>query len=177
MVEQTRRPIFTIGRLFDVLAICAIAFVGWKIFLAPRIFKGDATAMPAPHIVYQRLDGARFALTSRHGHVVFLDFYASWCEPCRLESPMVEHYARTHPEIEVVPIDVGEPRLVVEHYAQKLHLGNVAMDPSSTAQGYFAIQGFPTIVVVDAHGKVRASWEGFNPAIELAMSNAEKRLR
>jgi len=177
MVDGAKRPIFTIGRLFDVLAICAIAFVVWKIFLAPRIFKGESSATPAPHVVYQRLDGTSFALASRHGHVVFLDFYASWCEPCRLESPMVERYARNHPEVEVVPIDVGEPRAVVSHFAQKLHLGNVAMDPSSTAQGYFAIQGFPTIVVVDAQGKIRASWAGFNPAIELAMGNAEKRLR
>ncbi len=90
---------------------------------------------------------------------------------------MVERYARAHPEVEVVPVDVGEPQAVAARYAEKMHLGNVALDPTRSAQGYFAVQGFPTIVVVDTQGKIRASWTGFNPAIELAMSHAEKRLR
>lgn len=177
MLEPAKRPIFTTGRFFDALVVVALAFVAWKVFLAPRMLKVDAKAQPAPHVVYQRLDGSSFALASQQGHLVFLDFYASWCEPCRLEIPMVERYARAHPEIEVVPVDVGEPPAIAANYAQKLHLGNVALDPKSTAQGYFAIEGFPTVVVVDTQGKIRASWAGFNPAIELAMSNAEKRLR
>ena len=177
MIERAKRPIFTVARFFDVLAILAIAFVVWKIFLAPRMIKTDALAQPAPHVVFQRLDGSEFALASQRGHVVFLDFFASWCEPCRLESPMVQRYARAHPEIEVVPVDVGEPPAVAARYAQKMHLGNVALDPTSSAQGYFSVQGFPTIIVIDTQGKIRASWTGFNPAIELAMSNAEKHLR
>jgi len=175
MVEEKRRSIFTIGRLFDVLAILAIGFVLWKVFIFPRELSSSPT--PAPHVTYKRLDGSTFALASQRGHIVFLDFYASWCEPCKIESPMVERYARAHPEIEVVPIDVGEPASVAARYAEKMHLGNVALDPSSTAQGYFQVNGFPTVVVVDPKGMVRASWTGLNPAIELAMSNAEKQLR
>jgi thiol-disulfide isomerase/thioredoxin len=177
MVEPAKRPIFTVGRYLDVLVVLVVAFVAWKVFLAPRMFKTDAKAQPAPHVVYQRLDGSSFALAAQQGHLVFLDFFASWCEPCRLELPMVERYAREHPEIEVVPVDVGEPSAVAASYAQKLHLGNVALDPKSTAQGFFAVEGFPTVVVVDPQGKIRASWSGLNPAIELAMSNAEKKLK
>ena len=158
-----------------MLAILAIAFVGWRIFVAPRFFR-DAV-YPAPHVVYHRLSGDTFALASQQGHVVFLDFFASWCEPCTLEMPMVERYARAHPEIEVIPIDVGEPPVVAAAFAQKYRLGDVALDPAASAQGYFQIQGFPTVVVIDPQGKIRASWAGFNPAIELAMGNAEKQLR
>jgi thiol-disulfide isomerase/thioredoxin len=166
-----------VNRLFDLLAIGAIAFVAWRIFVAPRALEPSASAFPAPHVSYRRLHGDTFALTGHRGHVVFLDFFASWCEPCRLEMPMVERYARSHPEIEVVPVDVGEPAIVASAFAQKFHLGNVALDPTSSAQGFFSIEGFPTIVVVDPEGRVRATWPGFNPAIELAMGNAEKTLR
>jgi len=105
-----------------------------------------------------------------------LDFYASWCEPCQLETPMIERYARANPQAAVVPIDVGEPAAVAAHFAQRYKLKGVVLDPSSSSQGFFQIDGFPTIVVVDPQGRIRATWSGFNPAIELAMSNAAKKL-
>jgi thiol-disulfide isomerase/thioredoxin len=164
------------GRLLDLAALAVVAFVAWKIFLAPRALN-VANAHPAPHIVYRRLDGGTFRLTAERGRVVFLDFFASWCDPCRMETPMIERYARSHPNAEVVPVDVGEPASVAARFAQRFHLQNVVLDPHSLSQGYFQIQGFPTIVVVDPQGRIRATWAGFNPAIQVAMAHAEKTLR
>ena len=175
MQETQRRPWRSLGRLLDVAALAVIAFVVWKIFIAPRSFKAP-DAYPAPHVAYARLDGGTFHVADARGKVLFLDFFASWCEPCRLELPMVEHYARTHPNVEVVPVDVGEPRIVAESFAKRFHLRNVALDPTSSAQGFFQIQGFPTIVVVDPKGSIRATWSGFNPAIDLAMTHAANAL-
>ncbi|MDQ2865475.1 MAG: TlpA family protein disulfide reductase [Candidatus Eremiobacteraeota bacterium] len=141
------------------------------------MLRHDASAYPAPVVAYQRLDGGTFRLQQARGHVVFLDFFASWCEPCRLEMPLVESFARTHPEVEVVPIDVGEPRAVAAAFARRYHLNNVALDPTTSAQGLFQIQGFPTVVVIDPKSRIRANWSGFNPAIQMAMSNAERSLR
>jgi len=162
--------------VWDALAVLVIAFVAWKIFIAPRTFK-QAGAYPAPRIAYQRLDGGRFHVADARGHVLFIDFFASWCEPCKLELPLVERYARAHPEVDVVPVDVGEPRAVAAAFSRQYHLQNVALDPTSSAQGFFQIQGFPTITVVDPSGNIRATWSGLNPAIEMAMSNAERSLR
>jgi thiol-disulfide isomerase/thioredoxin len=167
---------FPWARVWDVLAVAVIIFVGWKLFIAPRALKG-ADAHPVPQIAYQRLDGTTLHPAQSGGKVEFLDFFASWCEPCRLSLPMVERYAKHHPEIALVPIDVGEPRVVAETFAERMHLGNIAFDPASLSQGYFQLDGFPTIVVVDPEGKIRATWSGFNPAIDLAMSNAEQELR
>lgn len=176
-VEFERRPRFGWGRLLDILAILVIAFVVWKIFIAPRTLQHDSSAYPAPRVSYERLDGRTFTIADAQGRVLFLDFFASWCEPCRLEMPLVEAYARKHPEIDVVAVDVGEPRPVAEAFARRYHLANVALDPKTTAQGFFQIEGFPTIVVIDPRGRIRATWSGFNPAIEMAMSNAERTLR
>lgn len=176
-MNDVKRPRWlTPGRFLDVLAIAVIAFVAWKIFIAPRALKG-ADAYPAPHVAYQKLDGGTFHVSDARGHVLFLDFFASWCEPCKLELPMVERYARTHPNVSVMTIDVGEPRIVAARFAKANKLKNVALDPTSSAQGFFQIQGFPTIVVIDAQGRIRATWSGFNPAIGMAMSNAEKELQ
>jgi thiol-disulfide isomerase/thioredoxin len=153
-----------------------VAFVVWKIFFAPRQLS-VANATPAPRIAYPKLGGGTFHISDAHGRVLFLDFYASWCEPCRLEAPLVERYARAHPQVEVVPIDVGEPAAVAARYAGRLRLRNVVLDPTGSSQAYFQIEGFPTIVVIDPQGRIRATWPGLNPAIELAMANAQKTLR
>jgi len=170
-----RKPWFTLGRVLDVLALLVIAFVLWRLFVAPRSLKG-ADAYPAPRVAYQRLDGGTFTVADAHGKVLFLDFFASWCEPCRLSLPLIERYARAHPSVDVVAIDVGEPRAVALAFARKMHLANVALDPQSLSLGYFGVQGFPTTVVIDPIGKVRAKWSGFNPAIQLAMSHAQSSL-
>jgi hypothetical protein len=94
-----------------------------------------------------------------------------------LETPLVERYARAHPNVSIVPVDVGEPASVAAHYAQRFHLRGVVLDPHASAQGYFQIEGFPTIVVVDPQGRIRGTWAGFNPAIEIAMAHAEHTLR
>ena len=76
----------------------------------------------------------------------------------------------------VMPIDVGERRSVAAEFARRYSLGNVALDPRSTARALFGVQGFPTMVVVDSTGHIRAKWEGLNPAIDFALTNAESAL-
>ncbi len=120
------------------------------------------------------LSGENFVLTQHRGRVVFLDFWASWCEPCKLSLPLVERFARAHPHVDVVPVDVGEPKAVVEAFSRRYGLRNVALDPKTLSQGFFRIEGFPTMVVIDPQGRVRATWSGFNPAIQANMAHAER---
>ncbi|HEX8805464.1 MAG TPA: TlpA disulfide reductase family protein, partial [Candidatus Aquilonibacter sp.] len=164
------------GRVLDVVALCVVALVAWKIFLAPRALTA-ARAYPAPRIAYPKLGGGTFHISDEHGRVLFLDFYASWCEPCQLETPLIERYARRNPQVAVVPIDVAEPAAVAADFARRYRLQDVVLDPTGSSQGFFQINGFPTIVVVDPRGWIRATWSGFNPAIELAMSHAQKSLQ
>ena len=58
----------------------------------------------------------------------------------------------------------------------QVRLSDVALDPHADAQGIFSIAGFPTVVVIDPQGRIRAKWEGLNPAIAMAMTNAENTL-
>lgn len=163
------------GRVWDLLAIAVIGFALWKVFVAPRAFE-PAGAHPAPHAVFAKLGGGEFRVADQRGHLVFLDFFATWCEPCKIELPMVESWARAHPGAVVVPVDVGEPSRVVEAFARSHGLTNVALDPASSAQPLFGVQGFPTVVVIDPAGDIRAHWSGLNPAIAMALTNAQKTL-
>ena len=168
------KRLFNFARFFDLLAIAIIAFVGYRIFIAPRMFA--VHAQPAPHVRYQSLNGPEFVLTQHRGRVVFLDFWASWCGPCKASLPLVETFARSHPEVDVIPVDVGEPRAVVAEYASAHQMRHVALDPNMLSQGFFQLDGFPTMVVIDPQGRIRATWPGFNPAVELNMAHAAKTL-
>jgi thiol-disulfide isomerase/thioredoxin len=167
---------FPWGRLWDVAAVVVLGFALWKIFIAPRSFGAASAAQPAPHAAFDRLDGSRFQVTDARGRLLFLDFYATWCTPCKIEMPMIESWAKAHPDAVVVPVDVAEPRVAVTAFARAHGLSNVVMDPRGDSQGIFGIEGFPTVVVVDPQGRIRAKWQGLNPAISLAMTNAEKTL-
>lgn len=158
-------------RGFDAFVVAAVVLLLLKFFVAPRIFR-DAV-VPAPSVNLAALDGGRFSVKAQHGQVVFLDFYASWCEPCKLSMPLVEHYAREHPEARIFAVDVGERPEFVRAFAREHRMRNVVLDPDQKAADAFGVTGFPTIVVIDPNGMVRARWEGFNPAIESAMGNAQ----
>ncbi|HKU81956.1 MAG TPA: TlpA disulfide reductase family protein [Candidatus Tumulicola sp.] len=164
------------GLLGDALALAVLAFALWKFLAAPRSFVNAAAAQPAPHARFDRLDGGTLRVASLRGRLAFLDFYASWCTPCRIELPLVKRWAAAHPAVAVVYIDVAEPPAVAAAFARRYGLGDVSLDPRGDARGIFSIEGFPTIVVVDPQGRIRAKWEGLNPAISLAMSNARTRL-
>ena len=174
-LPSTERLRGLVPRVWDILAVAVVAFALWKIFIAPRDLN-PAHALPAPHAAYAKLDGGTFRVTDARGRVLFLDFFASWCEPCKVEAPAVARWAQDNPQAIVIPIDVGEPRMLAENFARRYGLRDVGLDPNANAQALFSVRGFPTVVVIDPAGKIRATWEGLNPAIALAMSNAVRSL-
>lgn len=160
---------------WDVLAVAIIVFIAYKLLIVPRSFR-ETDAVPAPNITLPTLDQRRFDLRDHRGKVVFLDFWASWCEPCKASLPMVERFALTHRGVVVETIDVGESRAVAADFARAHDMSNVALDGNHLAANWFGVDGFPTMIVIDAKGMIRAKWTGFNPAVMLNMAHAEAAL-
>jgi peptide/nickel transport system substrate-binding protein len=162
-----------LSRSLDGLAILVVLYALFHFFVQPRLI--HEAAAPAPPLELATLDGGRFSLASHRGRVVFLDFWASWCEPCKESLPLVERYARTHPGADVIAVNVGENAGTARAFARLHGLANVVLDPDEIAAHAFGVSGFPTMVVVDPAGLVRAKWVGFNPAVERAMADARER--
>jgi peptide/nickel transport system substrate-binding protein len=161
------------ARGLDVLAGLILLVAVYQLFVAPRLAM-DRRA-PAPPVRVAVLDGGRLDIGAHRGRVLFLDFWASWCEPCTRSIPLIQHYAASHPEVDVVSIDVGEPASVVRAFTVHHPMRSVALDPDAVAAHAFGVDNYPTLVAIDPDGNVRATWVGFNPEIGLVMHDAEQR--
>jgi len=169
---QTRTPLrgLRLSRGLDFLAVAVVLFVLFRLFIAPRIF--SPAVSPAVPFVLPALGEGDYRFTGHPGRVVFLDFWASWCDACKASLPLVEHYAGQHPDVSVIAVDSNEPEATGARFARAEGLRSVVFDAQGRVTEAYGIVGLPTIVVVDPQGFVRAQWPGFNPAVELAMEDA-----
>jgi peptide/nickel transport system substrate-binding protein len=161
-----------VARGLDALAVLIILVAIYQLFVAPRLAMNRRE--PAPPIRLATLDGGWFAVGGHRSRVLFLDFWASWCEPCKLSIPLIQRYAASHPEVDVVSIDVGEPPAAVRAYVDRHPMHAVALDPDLVAAHAFGVDNFPTLVAIDLAGNVRAKWVGYDPAIGLVMDDAAR---
>ncbi len=162
------------ARGLDVLAVLVVLVAVARFVVLPRLHHAPA---PAPPVSLATLDGGRFDLARARGRMVFLDFYASWCAPCRDAIPLVQHFRRTHPGVEVESVDVGEEPSLVRPFAARFAMHDVALDPDQTVAHAFGVDGFPTLVAIGPDGTVRARWIGFDPGIERDMGDVLDRYR
>ncbi len=161
------------ARGLDVLAVVIVLAAVAKFLILPRL--PHRTIVQAPPLSLTTLSGRHFDLAKARGRFVFLDFWASWCDPCRASIPLVQHFRRAHPGIDVVSVDVGEDTHVVRPFVTAFKMDDVALDPDMTAAHAFGVTGYPTLVAIDAAGRVRASWIGFDPDIEREMADVAAR--
>lgn len=160
-VERRRR---LLASLPDILIGAVLAGLIVFVFVWP-VFR-HAAAPDAPLFRGTTLAGHPFALASERGHFVVLDFFATWCGPCRESLPLVEHFAATEPSVRVLAIDKSEPEQVVAPFVRDHHLEDVLIDTAGAVSRAYNVTGLPTIVGIDDEGHIRNVWLGYSPLIE-----------
>ena len=108
-------------------------------------------------------EGDRVDLSRMQGHVVVLDFWASWCPPCRASVPALDAFARAHPEVTVIGVNVETDRN--EAFVRRAHSTFGAEyatvhDATGALQQAYSVTQLPTLLVIDAQGLVTASHVG-----------------
>jgi thiol-disulfide isomerase/thioredoxin len=130
----------------------------------------------APPWKLQGLDGSEVALESFKGKVVVLDFWGSWCGPCRYEMPLIEAlYKRYQKDGKVVFMGVNWERTedVTQHletardYVKKNGITFPSViDPRQVVTNAYLVEGFPSAYVIDREGKIRFRNVGVADGIE-----------
>jgi thiol-disulfide isomerase/thioredoxin len=109
------------------------------------------------------VDGRTIALSSLKGKVVFLNFWATWCPPCRAEMPSMEVlYRRFHDQgLEFLAVDIMENSKDVSAFLSEYKLSfPAALDPSGSISNNYGIQAIPATFIVDRDGKIILSTVG-----------------
>jgi thiol-disulfide isomerase/thioredoxin len=110
----------------------------------------------------QVLDGPDLALSHYEGRVVFLNVFATWCEPCRSEQPEFTAFAQLHADdTTVVGIDAGDEDDAVRAYRKLFHIPYpIAMDRSNSVvpRLYSGQISYPATIVVRPNGTISCAW-------------------
>lgn len=118
----------------------------------------DWGGKPTPPLALHDLSGRSIDLHSLQGHVVLVNFWATWCEPCIAEMPSI---ARLRAKLSGKPFDVlavnyGESRAKIESFLRKQKLDvPVLLDPDQVAADAWGAKGLPMSFLVDPSGKIR----------------------
>jgi thiol-disulfide isomerase/thioredoxin len=110
----------------------------------------------APALTLQRLDGSAWAAREHSGRVLLVNFWASWCEPCRAEMPSLARLARRRASdgLVVVAANYREAVPTVQRFVERLGLGGieVLLDRDGAAAGAWTPRIFPSTVIFDRTG-------------------------
>lgn len=118
---------------------------------------------PAPGFTLQGLDGKEIDLADYKGKVVMVNFWASWCEPCRIEMPEIQKAHETYKDqgLMVIGVNLRENEITVDGFAQTYGLTfPIALDPDGkVAVNSYKVKPLPTTFFIDREGILRSKAE------------------
>jgi peroxiredoxin len=140
------------------------------LLLAATTARAEVKAgQPAKDFDGATLSGSSLKLSSLRGKVVLVDFWASWCEPCKKELPLLDKMAPKLKArgIEIVAVNIDDDRSKAADFirSRNLHL-TVVGDSTKKIVGAYEPPKMPSSFVVDKGGVVRAVHGGFEPGDE-----------
>lgn len=141
---------------------CALAVSGGTAWATDPAFDGLAIThvsggVQAPAFELATADGKRVSLAALRGQVVLLNFWATWCPPCREEMPSME---RLHQEFKaqglaVLAVNIQESPKQVARFMRDFRLTFPALlDVDATIAGRYGVRGLPSTYLIDRTGRV-----------------------
>lgn len=153
-------------RSFPLLIILVFILGGWWIW-QNRLTGAEATATrpaipqagnPAPDFTTTAPDGSPVHLAALRGQAVVLNFWASWCGPCRAEMPELQQAYDAYGDkgLIVLGVNQGEPTPVINDFLAQLDLSfPVALDQQLQISQLYRVNSLPTTFFIDRNGIIQ----------------------
>jgi len=151
--------------------VTAILFIGsaWLWWTqAPAVVEAEvrspqpAVNHPAPALTLSTLEGTSFSLGDELGKPVVVNFWATWCAPCRAEMPMLQStWDRYGDDVTIIGVDLDEDPAVVQAFVDELELTfPILLDEGGVVAERFNVNGLPTTFFIDSDGIIRQIYPG-----------------
>jgi thiol-disulfide isomerase/thioredoxin len=129
----------------------------------------DRQTAAAPDFTFEDLDGNKVALASLRGKIVILDFWATWCGPCRKTMPLVEKFftEKKSKDILVYGMNVwerGDKSKVKPFITERKFHFPILLGSNDIAEAY-GVRGIPTLFVIDQQGRIAYRHVGYDPTM------------
>ncbi len=149
------RRLLSVALAIGVAAASAAPVEAWSLFPA-----GPVVGKPAPDFTAAMLDGSKISLKDYRGQVLVINFWATWCGPCKRELPLLDGYYKAQQKYGLRVIAVTtEDSLPLSQLAPLAKVLNIPMLRYMRG-GYGALDGVPTNYVIDRAGVVRYAKAG-----------------
>ncbi len=125
--------------------------------------KASAASVQAPDFTLKDLEGNVVSLSDFRGQAVLINFWATWCPPCRFEMPAIEEVYRKYRTqgFQVLAVDIQEPPDAVQRFVEQLGLTfTVLLDEDGSVAQQYWVRGIPTSFFVNRQGAIIAARVG-----------------
>jgi peroxiredoxin len=148
------------GRVPLLAAVLLAAVSAWYWFFE-RPPATPVIGRPAPSFQLPTLDGQLASLGDFKGRPVIVNFWATWCEPCKQEMPALQAEAASHPSLMVLGIDNVESPVKVKPFVEQLGVTfPILLDEDGSMMERYQVTGLPTSYFIDGSGVLRFIYRG-----------------
>lgn len=114
----------------------------------------------APAFALRDTEGEMVTLEELRGKTVVLNFWATWCTPCRIEIPSFSRFANSHPDVVVLGIAHDGDQESLASAREDLDISYRVLVGTKPVFEAYGVSTFPTTVIVDPEGRVRSAYTG-----------------
>ncbi|MGM0445352.1 MAG: TlpA family protein disulfide reductase [Bacillota bacterium] len=122
---------------------------------------GPETGLMAPDFTLENLSGKEISLSDFRGQKVFLNFWASWCPPCKEEMPDIQKLYKENDDIKVLTVNVQESKdTAFDYMITNNYSFTTLLDTDGSIGSRYLVRGIPTTVIIDEDGIILSRQSG-----------------